>query len=137
GGQQEILPDVAEPFVFDPNGFPVSDWERLGLTEKQIRMIRNYEAKGGRFRKKEDFAKIYAISSADYARLAPYIRIRETTPVNGKRNAPSGRTAPEILAPAQLKPDAVPSDAPLRIELNTTDSLALLALPGIGPVYAS
>src|SRR5690606_28590295 len=41
-------------FTFDPNGLPVSDWKRLGLSERQIQMIKNYETKGGRFRKKAD-----------------------------------------------------------------------------------
>src|SRR5690554_707696 len=49
-------------FTFDPNGLPTADWERLGLADRQIRMIKNYEAKGGRFRNREDLKKIYAIT---------------------------------------------------------------------------
>src|SRR5690606_26013840 len=64
-----------EYFMFDPNGLAVVDWKRLGLSDRQIRMIKNYEAKGGRFRKKEDLKKIYAISDADYARLSACIAI--------------------------------------------------------------
>ena len=45
-------------FYFDPNGLPVSKWKKLGLTEKQITVIKNYENKGGRFEKPSDLQKI-------------------------------------------------------------------------------
>ena len=47
-----------EMFYFDPNGLPVSKWKKLGLTEKQITVIKNYENKGGRFEKPSDLQKI-------------------------------------------------------------------------------
>src|SRR5690606_4677327 len=64
-------------FYFDPNGLPEADWQRLGFSARQIAVIKNYEAKGGRFYKKEDVAKIYSISKKDYERIAPYIVIKE------------------------------------------------------------
>lgn len=114
-----------EYFVFDPNGLSIVDWKRLGLSERQIRMIKNYEAKGGRFRKPEDVAKIYAISEADYVRLAPYIRIK----------TPDERPVLSEVQEAVDKPLA--GHAVLHLELNTADSLTLQYLPGIGPVFAS
>lgn len=63
------------PFPFDPNGLPVKKWEELGLTDKQIAVIKNYEKKGGQFCKKEDLARIYTISDEEYKILKPYIRI--------------------------------------------------------------
>ncbi|WP_257656812.1 helix-hairpin-helix domain-containing protein [Parapedobacter lycopersici] len=133
--QQAARPATAELFMFDPNGLPVADWQRLGLTDRQIRMIKNYEAKGGRFRENADLGKIYAITDADYARLAPYIRIRKTTRAHTERTQPLRRQVSNV--PAKADGAARQSDVPLRIELNATDSLALQALPGIGPVYAS
>ena len=38
-------------FTFDPNGLSENDWKRLGLSAKQSKVIKNYEAKGGRFKK--------------------------------------------------------------------------------------
>ena len=64
-------------FKFDPNNLPAEKWQQLGLSEKQVATIKNYEAKGGRFYKKEDVAKIYAITADDYKRLASYIDIPE------------------------------------------------------------
>lgn len=119
-------------FLFDPNGLAVVDWKRLGLSDRQIRMIRNYEAKGGRFRKKEDLKKIYAIHAADYDRLEPYIRI----------GAADGETVRPPRAYVREQPDRhAGDDAPpkrtLLLELNTVDSIDLQSLPGIGPVFAS
>ena len=48
-----------EPFVFDPNTATAEDWRKLGLSDKVIKTISNYKAKGGKFYKKEDLKKIY------------------------------------------------------------------------------
>ena len=48
---------------------------RLGFSEKQARSIDNYRAKGGRFRRKSDFAKSYVVADSVYRRLESYIRI--------------------------------------------------------------
>lgn len=106
-----------EAFVFNPNGLPESQWQRLGLSVSQIRVIKNYEAKGGKFFRKDDLKKIYSISQGEYLRLEPYIRIPSVLPAVstvGDR-------------PRQVK----------KLELNSADSAALGTLPGIGPVFAS
>ncbi len=66
------------PFEFDPNDLPAEKWKEMGLSERQIKIIKNYESKGGRFRKKEDLAKIYGISEAEYHKLEPFITIDKT-----------------------------------------------------------
>ena len=88
-----------ETFAFDPNTVSVEDLQRLGLSERQAATIENYRAKGGRFRSKADFQKMYVVTDTLYARLEPYIEIP-------------------------------------KLELNTADSTALVALRGIGPYYA-
>ncbi|MEO8086866.1 MAG: helix-hairpin-helix domain-containing protein [Bacteroidota bacterium] len=67
-----------EVFSFNPNHLPDSAWKRLGFSEKQIHSIQNYEAKGGKFRTKEDVRKMYAIRPAEFNRIEPYIAIPET-----------------------------------------------------------
>ena len=64
-----------ENFRFDPNTVSVSDLQRLGFSEKQAAAIDNYRAKGGRFRKPEDFARSYVVADSVYRRLEPYIDI--------------------------------------------------------------
>ena len=68
-------PAKVETFRFNPNTIGVEDMMRLGFTQKQAESIEHYRAKGGRFRRKEDFAKSYTVSDAMYRRLEPYIDI--------------------------------------------------------------
>lgn len=94
-------------FKFDPNSATYADWQKLGLTAKQAQIIKNYTAKGGRFRKADDLQKIYGLTKVDYARLAPFIII-----------------------------DKVESNPAGIVELNSADSIQLTALEGIGPAFA-
>ncbi|HEY0029928.1 MAG TPA: helix-hairpin-helix domain-containing protein [Bacteroidia bacterium] len=113
----------AERFDFDPNNLPEEDWKRLGLSEKQIRSIRNYESKGGKFRRKEDVKKMYCIREEQYNSLEPFIHIRE------QKEASSVFIADKLTV-ATVKPEAVV------VELNTADSALLGTLKGIGPFFA-
>ena len=62
-------------FAFDPNTVSQEDLQRLGLSERQAASIENYRAKGGRFRSKTDFRKMYVVSDSLFARLEPFIEI--------------------------------------------------------------
>ena len=64
-----------ESFRFDPNTVSVDDLRRLGFSLKQAQSIDNYRKKGGRFRRKSDFAKSYVVSDSVFRRLEPYIDI--------------------------------------------------------------
>ena len=67
----------AELFEFDPNTVSKDDLVRLGFSEKQAQVIENYRAKGGKYNKPRDFAKMYVVDSAMFVRLEPYIHIRK------------------------------------------------------------
>ncbi|WP_184542742.1 helix-hairpin-helix domain-containing protein [Mucilaginibacter sp. FT3.2] len=99
-------------FTFNPNNLPVADWERLGLTDHQVKVIKNYEAKGGHFYSRGDLKKIYAITDADYKRLEPYINLPITDNYTKK------------AAPGEV------------IEINSADSARLTMIRGIGPSFA-
>ena len=64
-----------ESFEFDPNTVSVEDLVRLGFSAKQARSIANYRLKGGRFRRRSDFARSFVVSDSIYRRLEPYIMI--------------------------------------------------------------
>jgi len=66
---------AAELFSFDPNTAAEADLQRLGLSARTIKGITNYRSKGGKFRKPEDFAKIYSLREEDFDRLLPYIQM--------------------------------------------------------------
>ena len=98
-------------FAFDPNHLPVEKWQQLGLTPRQVKGIKNYEAKGGRFYSKADVKKMYTLTEGDYERLAPYIRLPEA----------DAKRADKVLK---------------KVELNTADSAMLTQLSGIGTAFA-
>ena len=64
-----------ESFRFDPNTVSVEDLIRLGFSEKQAQAIDNYRNKGGRFRRKSDFARSFVVADSVYQRLERYIDI--------------------------------------------------------------
>lgn len=64
-----------ESFEFDPNTVSIEDLMRLGFSLRQAESIDNYRRSGGRFRRKEDFAKSYVVADSVYERLQPYISI--------------------------------------------------------------
>lgn len=64
-----------ESFMFNPNTASVEDLQRLGFSEKQALSIDNYRQKGGKFRRKEDFAKSFVVSDSVYSRLERFIDI--------------------------------------------------------------
>ena len=115
-----------EYFRFNPNGLDISSWKRLGLSDRQIRVIKNYESKGGRFFKKEDLKKIYSISNKDYARLEPYIMIPDRYPKNKQKRPDASGSARRTEV-----------STPKVIEINSADSAQLEGLKGIGPAFAS
>lgn len=64
-----------ESFRFNPNLVTHEDLCRLGFSPKQAQSIVNYREKGGRFRRRSDFAKSFVVSDSIYRRLEKYIDI--------------------------------------------------------------
>ena len=73
--RQNVPRKRVETFRFDPNTVSMDDLCRLGFSPKQAQSIANYREKGGRFRRKSDFAKSYVVADSVYLRLENYIDI--------------------------------------------------------------
>lgn len=114
-----------ELFPFDPNTLSAEGWQKLGLNNRTIKTILNYRSKGGRFYKKEDLQKIWGLPDGFYNHVADYITLAEkkgtqtnhfttntATPLKGKRNISV-------------------------VQVNSADTSALIALPGIGSKLAA
>ncbi|MBX2980425.1 MAG: helix-hairpin-helix domain-containing protein [Flavobacteriales bacterium] len=127
---------LKEPFPFDPNSIERADWKALGFTDRQVDGIERYLNKGGRFRVKRDLAKMYSILPGQYERLEPYILLPDSLPPRAKRERyPTERKEWPSNQPRTEFPRSERS--PFRkLEVNTADSLQLVALPGIGPSFA-
>ena len=66
------------PAAFDPNTADSATFLSLGLPTWMAGNILRYRRKQGRFRRPEDFRKIYGLTEEQYRTLQPYIRIAET-----------------------------------------------------------
>jgi len=120
---QQMDKSVAEnkitPFLFNPNKLPSEQWSKMGLKDWQIKVVKNYESKGGKFNKKEDFKRMYCISPSEYEILEPYISIPEQVNEYADRKIEVREAKKRVL-----------------IDLNTADSATLLTLYGVGPSFA-
>ena len=119
-----------ESFPFDPNTADSTQLLRLGLRPWQVRNIYKYRSKGGVYRTKEDFARLYGLTVKDYRRLEPYIQIssdyRPAAELVGER--------PRYERDTLLRPIKI--DSTQHIVLNTADTNQLKKVPGIGSYYA-
>ena len=73
--REKVAPRQVESFRFNPNTVSVEELQRLGFSEKQALAIEHYRQKGGRFRRKADFAKSFVVADSVYKRLEPFIDI--------------------------------------------------------------
>lgn len=122
-------------FPFDPNMADSTELLALGLEPWQVRNIYKYRAKGGVFRRKEDFGRVYGLTNKQYRDLAPLIRIGsdyQPYTSRGYQNVPYDEapdSVPGRRFPAKLRQGE-------RIDLNDADTVLLLKVPGIGSYFA-
>ena len=129
---------AVERFPFDPNTADSTQLLRLGLQPWQVRNIYKYRAKGGIYRQKEDFAKLYGLTVKQYRELEPYIRISsdyqpaailvETRESRDSRYSSDTRDS-SLRYPVKIKENE-------HVVLNTADPTQLRTVPGIGTYYA-
>ncbi len=131
----EKLREVAElhPFPFNPNTISEDEWLQLGLTDRQVRSIMNYKAKGGRFYSKSDVGKLYAISEEEYAQLEPFIVLPEVA--RGKSTNTQSSTQGGVSTGSTTAKPVEKKAIPI-VDLNSVDSTTLVELPQIGPYTA-
>lgn len=76
--REQYVKKTVENFRFNPNTATTEELVRLGFSPKQAQSIDNYRKKGGKFSRKEDFAKSFVVADSVYRRLEPYIDIPKT-----------------------------------------------------------
>jgi DNA uptake protein ComE-like DNA-binding protein len=109
---------------FDPNTADSSTFVRLGLPPWMAGNIMKYRRKGGKFRKAEDFRKIYGLSEAQFETLRPYITLQEE-----KRDTVRMYVPRDTAAPRQFP---IKYTAVVKMELNAVDTAELRKIPGVG-----
>lgn len=114
----------AELFPFDPNIADSSTFIRLGLPPFIAGNIIKYRNKGGVFKRRKDFSRIYGIDSAKYALLHSYIHIDSSAFILPKDSIKRPQFKSTKFKEVQ------------KIEINKTDTSVLRKIPGIGAGYA-
>lgn len=121
-------------FSFDPNTLSDEGFKELGLTDKQVIMIRKYIDKGGHFKSKQDFSKMYCINPAEYAHLKGCILLPDSLTNNNyeenNQHIFSNKYYETYNRPTTQQP------LPVKVELNTADTLSIRKVKGIGPYFA-
>ena len=126
------------PFPFNPNTLTEDEWRQMGLTDRQVRNIMNYKAKGGKFYSKNDLGKLYTISEEEFAQLEPFIVLPEVsrgkntnTKAMSQGGVSTGSTTATSSTTVSYEKKAIPV-----VDLNTVDSTTLVELPQIGAYTA-
>ena len=119
-------PVKASLFYFDPNTLSGEGWKKLGIREKTITTIQNYISKGGKFYKPEDISKIWGLHKDEVQRLLPFVSIlQKTIPVYSEKKIFDNKSKTKIIYKI------------IPVDINTADTTAFIALPGIGSKLAN
>jgi competence protein ComEA len=117
--ESPIRADSVLLFPFDPNTATHEELVSLGIPGFVAKRIGQYRVKGGKFRIKADFRKMYGLDSSLYRTLAPYIAL------------------PEKIVTEQKPEFVMGSKRVIQYDLNKADTSDLKSVKGIGPVLAS
>ena len=130
------------PAAFNPNNVDSGSLVNMGLPPKLIANWLKYLRKGGRFTDKQGVKKIFGMTPGLYEQLDSFIVMPRLK--TAKMDAPgdyrsSNKSGASVSRDTFVRQTGPKKDAtPVIVqELNSTDSLHLLDIPGIGPVFAS
>lgn len=109
--------NTSMPEAFDPNELDSSGFVAIGLSPKQASSVIRYRERLGRFRSKEDVAKVRVISPELFEKWEPHICIRgNTVQAEAPKREFTGSGGRKLPA----------------MDLNTSDTIRLMELPMIG-----
>ncbi len=148
---EQSAPPSLRPF--DPNTASEQQLQSLGLSQRHVRNIMKYRSRGGRFRKKEDFARLYGLTLKQYRQLEPYITIQPEVMaadvIKGSRNNKNISQKDSSLFThhssllSQKDSSLFTLHSSLKklrygetVDINTADTALLKRIPGIGSYYA-
>ena len=136
-------------FKFDPNTASESQLLSLGLSQRQVRNILKYRSRGGRYRVKEDFARLYGLTLEKYRQLEPYITIKPEVMAAdvikpGENSSRSSNSSGSLNSSGKKDSSLVTLHSSLRnklrygetVDINTADTAMLKRIPGIGDYFA-
>lgn len=127
--------------VFNPNEVDSLGLVDMGVPSNVVANWMKYLEKGGRFRDKEGVKRIFGMTSGLFEQLDSFMII----PKVSIQEVKAGRNAILVKSKSEYKRDTIFNHSFIKskkdrvgvLELNSADSLHLLEIPGIGPVFAS
>ena len=147
-------------FRFDPNTISAMQWMELGLSERTTKTVMHYREKGGKFRSPDDLQKIWGMP-ADLARtLMTLVNIGQPKNAypkfdrypsrsfsDNRQYSNGGAQSHQRFSNSFNSPVYPPRDSSKRwtryeprpitkVDVNTADTTAFIALPGIGSKLA-
>ena len=112
---------VYRTFPFNPNTLDSAGFVALGLKPNVASNILKYRRKGGKFKDKAAFSRVYGIVEEKFAELEPFIEIPHQDTVESE---------------IKQKQDIQNIELEFFVELNTADTSELMQIKGIGRGYA-
>lgn len=111
----------APPQKFDPNQYSISDWMKVGLSEKQAAVILKFNKRG--FRSNEDLKRVFVINDELFALL------KDSTfyPEKASSNFSTFEEKNDYTSSKSKKS---------KVEINSANVEDLLSIPGIGEFFA-
>ena len=129
------------PSVIDPNEVDSVRLSQMGLPSNVRSNWLKYLEKGGRFNQKEEVRKIFGMTASLWEQLDPYLviapgRLAKVKASGDRKRIKSGEGVRRdtVWKRNSYKKEAAPV---IVQELNSADSVHLVEIPGIGPVFAS
>jgi len=106
GNKNDSTAQASQLKPFNPNTISKDSLVAMGFSEHLANQVINYRDKAGPFKTRTDFSKLYNLPDSLFRIYEPYLLL------------------PQAVAPGQP------------VEINSADSLQLVAVKGIGPFYA-
>jgi DNA uptake protein ComE-like DNA-binding protein len=107
--------------TFDPNTADSATFVSLGLRPWMASNIMKYRLKGGRFRRVEDFVKVYGLSTGQFDTLRPYIVI-----------ADDDKSEVKSLIIEEHRDTVYKYPEGTLLPINSSDTTELKKIPGVG-----
>lgn len=121
-----------KPYNFNPNKIQQIDWEKLGFSEKEAKMIQNFRSKlKNGFEYKEQLGKVYCMDEDRYNQLESFIQLPSKTEFYAAKSADRSFKNEERKNFKKYE-----ESSSIIIEINAADTVELTKIKGIGPYFA-
>jgi len=124
--------ESVERIPFNPNTATREEMVKGGLKPWQADNVIKYRLKGGIWRSKSHFRKLYGLSDAEYHTIAPYLLLPED--YEYQTSSPTPHSTVDSTRKTFPKQEKLSPGS--KVDINTADTNMLKQIPGIGSYYS-